>query len=265
MKLNKVLFGMMFTASAFSALAVAKAPVIDINANSFDATALTEQLTTLSRKLDSRNKAQINIQRQLEQLQTEVNELRGVTELHSHQLGQVLERQRELYQEIDRRVNEVLATVSKTAAVSTSSTSSITTSANGASYSDNLTENEAYDRALNLVLKDKRYQQAIPEFRAFNKSFPNSSYAPNAHYWLGQLLFNQGELAQAKQEFDIVVNKHKGSAKRPDALLKLAMVAQKQKNTKQAIATYQQLVKEYPDSTAAKLAKPRLASLVNQA
>jgi tol-pal system protein YbgF len=263
MKLNKVLFGMMFTASAVSALAVAKAPVIDVNANSIDSSALTEQLTSLSRKLDSRNKAQVNIQRQLDLLQIEVNELRGVTELHTHQLGQVLERQRELYQEIDRRVNEVLESTSKAASVTTSPMAVISTTANTTSYSDNLTENETYDRALNLVLKDRRYKQAIVEFKAFNKSFPKSSYAPNAHYWLGQLLFNQGELAEANQAFLIVVNNHKDSTKRPDALLKLAMVAQKQKNDKKAIATYQQLLKEYPKSTAAKLAKPRLASLTN--
>jgi len=263
MKLNKVLFGMMFTASAVSALAVAKAPVIDVNASSIDNSALTEQLTTLSRKLDSRNKAQVNIQRQMDLLQTEVNELRGVTELHTHQLSQVLDRQRELYKEIDRRVNEVLETTSKAALVATIPNTSENTTSNTSSYSDNLTENEAYDRALNLVLKDKKYQQAIVEFKTFNKSFPKSSYSPNAHYWLGQLLFNQGELAQASQEFLIVVDKHKESTKRPDAQLKLAMVAQKQKDTKKAIAIYQQLLKEYPESTAAKLAKPRLAALVN--
>jgi tol-pal system protein YbgF len=263
MKLNKVLFGMMFTASAFSALVVAKAPVIDVNANSIDSSALTEQLTTLSRKLDSRNKAQVNIQRQLDLLQTEVNELRGATELHTHQLGQVLERQRELYQEIDRRVNEVLESTSKAASVTTSPMATTRTTGNNSNYSNNLTENETYDRALNLVLKDKSYKQAIVEFKAFNNSFPNSSYAPNANYWLGQLLFNQGELDQAYTAFLIVVNKHKDSTKRPDALLKLAMVAQKQSNVKQAIASYQQLLKEYPKSTAAKLAKPRLASLTN--
>lgn len=261
MKLNKVLFGMMFTASAISALAVAKAPVIDVNTNSIDSAALMEQLTTLSRKLDSRNKAQVNIQRQLDQLQSEVNELRGVTELHTHQLGQVLERQRELYQEIDRRINEVLETASKTAAISQNTQPVETTPSTDASYSDNLTENEAYDRALNLVLKDKRYKQAILEFKAFNKNFPSSSYASNAHYWLGQLLFNQGELDQAKQEFTVVVNQHKDSSKRPDALLKLAMVAQKKNDVKGAVVIYQQLLKEYPDSTAAKLGKPRLDNL----
>ncbi|MEW6995694.1 tol-pal system protein YbgF [Colwelliaceae bacterium MEBiC 14330] len=263
MKLNKVLFGMMFTVNALSALAVAKAPVTDVNANSLGSAALTEQLSSLSRKIDSRNRAQVNIQRQLDELQTEVNELRGVTELHTHKLSQLIARQRELYQEIDKRVNEVLETASKAALSQGSASNNVTAPINGADYSDNLTENEAYDRALNLVLKDKRYKEAIPEFRAFNKSFPNSTYAPNAHYWLGQLLFNQGELVQASEEFLIVVNQHKDSTKRPDALLKLAMVAQKQNDITKAKATYQQLLTEYPQSNAAKLAKPRLASLAN--
>ena len=251
---------MMFTASAVSALAVAKAPVIDVNANSHDNAALTEQLTNLSRKLDSRNKAQVNIQRQLDMLQSEVNELRGVTELHTHQLSQVLERQRDLYKEIERRMNEVLESTKKTAPAATA-TAKGSTVINATDYSDNLTENETYDRALNLVLKDKRYAQAITEFKAFNQSFPQSSYAPNAHYWLGQLLFNQGELQQAEQEFLVVVNQHKDSTKRPDAILKLGMVAQKQNDATKAKTSYQQLLKEYPDSTAAKLAKPRLATL----
>ena len=260
MKLKKVLFGMMFTASAFNALA-AQAPVVDVRSNSIGTSSLTEQLTTLEGKLDSRNRAQVNIQRQLDQLQTEMNSLRGVTELHTHKLSQVLERQRELYQELDRRVSEALNQV-KNVPTSIAANSAANNSINaGQGYSNNLTENEAYDRALNLVLKDKRYEQAIPEFKAFNKSYPQSSYAPNSHYWLGQLLFNKGELTQAKQEFEVVVKQHSDSTKRPDALLKLGMVAQKQNDNKAAIALYGQLLKEYPDSTSAKLAKPRLTSL----
>jgi tol-pal system protein YbgF len=111
-------------------------------------------------------------------------------------------------------------------------------------------------------LKDKKYEQAITEFRTFNESYQNSSYAPNSHYWLGQLLFNKGELAEAKQEFLIVVEKHADSAKRPDALLKLAMLSQKQSDKNGAITLYRQLLKEYPDSTSAKLAKPRLDSIL---
>lgn len=254
------LFGLVLTASAPCVLA-AQAPVIDVSSQQgatslSEAGTLAEQLASVERKLDSRNRAQVNIQRQLDDMQNQVNELRGVTELHTHQLSQVLERQRELYQELDRRVSEALkptAEIPTTIAVDTSTASQ--------NYSSDLTENEAYDKALNLVLKDKRYEEAIPAFKRFNESYPQSSYAPNAHYWLGQLLFNKGELAPAEQEFTIVVEQFKESSKRPDALLKLAMVAQQQGSNVKAIALYRQLLAEYPDSTSAQLAKPRLESL----
>ena len=254
-----VLFGFVLTASTSVVLA-AQAPVIDVSSstlNSQSSGSLTEQLTSVERKLDSRNRAQVNIQRQLDDLQTQVNELRGVTELHTHQLSQVLERQRELYQELDRRVSEALkptANVPSAIAVDSSTVSK--------DYSDDLTENEAYDKALNLVLKDKRYELAIPAFRSFNQTYPQSTYAPNARYWLGQLLFNKGELDQAGQEFSIVVEQFQDSNKRPDALLKLAMVAQQQNNANRAIQLYRQLLSEYPDSTSAQLAKPRLENLI---
>ena len=104
MKLNKVLFGISLAASAYNALAAEPAPVIDISQSSSTSSkplSIAEQLANLERKLDARNRAQVNVQRQLDELQNEVNELRGVTELHTHQLSQVLERQRELYQELE--------------------------------------------------------------------------------------------------------------------------------------------------------------------
>jgi len=265
MKLNKILFGLLFTASVTNALA-AKAPVVDVIASAGSPRSLIERVASLERKLEARNKAQVEVQRQLDESQTEKNFLRGVTELHSHQISQLLNRQRELYQELDRRVSEALKQAEPKAvyalAPDVTATNPDVVSLNVAQdYSHNVTENEAYDRALNLVLKDKRYEQAILEFRVFNKSYPQSSYAPNSHYWLGQLLYNKAKLTEAQQEFDIVVKQHPDSAKRPDALLKLAMVAQKLNNQKDALLLYRQLLKEYPDSTSAQLAKPRLLNL----
>jgi tol-pal system protein YbgF len=254
-----VLLGLLLTANTSVVLA-AQAPVIDVSStpiSSQSSGSLTEQLANVERKLDSRNRAQVNIQRQLDDLQTQVNELRGVTELHTHQLSQVLERQRELYQELDKRVSEALKPASQVP--SAIAVNSSTLPAKG--YSDDLTENEAYDKALNLVLKDKLYEQAIPEFKSFNKAYPQSTYAPNSHYWLGQLLFNKGELNEAEKEFSIVVEQFRDSSKRPDALLKLGMVSQQQNNTGKATKLYRQWLNEYPETTSAQLAKPRLESL----
>lgn len=259
MKLNKVLLGFALVASTNVVLAAEPAPVLDVS-RSGGATvgSVGDRLANLERQLEARNRTQVNVQRQLDELQNEVNELRGVTELHSHQLSQVLERQRELYQELDRRVSQALksqpAQVPATIAAPNVAT-------NTADYSDNLSENEAYDRAVNMVLKNKQYDQAIPAFKRFNQNYPNSSYAPNAHYWLGQLLFNKGDFAGAEQEFSLVVTQYVQSNKRPDAMLKLAMVAQKQNQKAKAVNLYQTLINEYPNSTAAQLAQPRLKSL----
>lgn len=260
MKPNRILFGMSFAVAAHLAVAAEPAPVIEVTASTpvnGNSLSLSEQLVSLESKLDARNRAQVNVQRQLDELQNEVNELRGITELHTYQLSQVLDRQRELYQELDRRVSEALKPANQMPAASAASTGNV----GNVNYSNNLTENEAYDHAVNMVLKDKRYEQAIPEFEAFNKKYPNSSYAANAHYWLGQLLFNKGELTKARQEFDIVVSDHPESSKRSEAMLKLAMVEQKENNLAKAIAVYKKLIAEYPNSSAAKLAKPRLNSL----
>jgi tol-pal system protein YbgF len=251
---------MSFAVAANIAVAAEPAPVIEVTAGtsvSGATSSLSEQLGSLERKLDSRNRAQVNVQRQLDELQNEVNELRGITELHTYQLSQVLDRQRELYQELDRRVSEALKPENQVPAAVAAPSDSIT----GVNYSTNLTENEAYDRAVNMVLKDKRYEQAIPEFEAFNQKYPNSSYAANAHYWLGQLLFNKNELTKARHEFDVVVTQYPDSSKRSDAMLKLAMVEQKENNMSKAKSIYQKLLVEYPNSSAAKLAKPRLNSL----
>jgi tol-pal system protein YbgF len=255
MKLNKVLLGIVLASTTHVVLAN-KAPVEDVATGLQSSTSpgtetITQQIT---RQLKSTQRSQVNLQRQLDELQIEMNELRGLSEQHSHQLGKVLERQRELYQELDRRVNAALKEGNR--AKGNNSAQPVEQG-----YSNNLTENEAYDKALNLVLKEKRYEQAIPEFRAFNKNFPDSSYAANAHYWLGQLLFNKQELAQADKEFSTVVERFKSSAKRPDAMLKLAMSAEKKNKNTDAIALYKQLIKEYPSSNSAHFAKPRLSLL----
>jgi TolA-binding protein len=149
MKLNKVLFGMSFAVTTLAVVAAESAPVIDItntgsNRNntspytSASSITVAEKIANLERKLDARNRAQVNVQRQLDELQNEVNDLRGVTELHTHQLSQVLNRQRELYQELDRRVSEALKPENNVPAAIIAPITSTTDAP--ANYSTNLTE-----------------------------------------------------------------------------------------------------------------------------
>lgn len=240
----------------------AQAPVSDVTSGS-----LSTRMAALERMVEARANAQHSVQEQLDLLQNEVNELRGAVELHSHKLEQILERQRELYLEIDKRMEAVLANSANQMTMMSQQQQQGTyqaptpQSTPSSSPPAGAGENEAYDRAVNLILRDKRYDQAIPEFEAFLQSYPNSEYAANAHYWLGQLLFNKQEWAASSAHFDKVVNRYTDSNKRADSLLKLGMIAQNQSNLARAQQLFEQVIREYPDTSARKLAEPRLRAL----
>lgn len=233
-----------------AAVNAAPAPVIDVNSGS-----LEKRFEELERKVDARTDAQHRVQQQLDDMQVQVDELRGAVELHNHQLEKILERQRELYLEIDKRIEAVMQqapTVVPVVNEPIEQSSSVVVAAG---------EDEAYDRAVNLILRDKLYDQAIPEFQAFLKNYPKSSYVANARYWLGQLLFNKQDWAGAGEQFQAVVKNFPDSTKRADALWKLGVVEQKKANIAKAKQLFEQVIKDYPNSSASKLAQTSLNGL----
>ncbi|ALO42416.1 tol-pal system protein YbgF [Pseudoalteromonas phenolica] len=249
MKPKYILAAIMMSGS--TQLWAAPAPVSEA-ANSTQT--IEQRLAQLESMMKTRNLLQVELQQQLNLLQDEVSQVRGVTEEQSYKLEKVLQRQRELYQEIENRVSKVYEQ------------SSVTTSANVAvnssqAISSDLSENEAYDRAVALIMKDKRYDAAIPELQNFLTAFPNSVYMPNAHYWLGQLFSIKNNDAQARIHFQDVVSNYPNSNKRPDALLKLGIIFQKENNFEKAKELLNTLIKEYPSTTAAKLATERLGKM----
>ncbi|MCC5879343.1 MAG: tol-pal system protein YbgF [Idiomarina sp.] len=242
---------------AGSSAAYAQAPVSSAAGSSDSLEARVERIERL---LDARGEQQARMGQQLNNLQREISDLRGITEMHAHQLAEVLERQRDLYQEIERRVSEVRGSAS---AGGTSTSVAVPTrdDMDAANYSDDLNENEAYDRAIALVLEERRYDDAIPAFRSFIEAYPNSSYLGNAHYWLGQLLYARNDYAEAQRHFREVVNNYPDSNKRADCMLKLGIIAQSEDNNSAARERFQQVINEYPDSTEAGLARTRLNNL----
>jgi tol-pal system protein YbgF len=232
------------------AVIAAPAPVSDVTIGSSE-----QRITELERKFTTRTEAQHRQQEQLDVMQNEVNELRGAIEVQNHQLEKILERQRELYLEIDTRIEAVKAQpLTLVAGVNNAIPSTVE-----APLSEN--ENEAYDKAVNLILKDRLYEQAIPEFQTFLQNFPNSSYVPNAHYWLGQLLFNKQDWAGAAIQFQSLITAYPDSSKRADALLKLGITEMERANAARAKQLWEQVLTEFPESSSAKLADKRLKGL----
>ncbi|MGI2190494.1 tol-pal system protein YbgF [Shewanella sp.] len=232
------------------AAVAAPAPVEDIAGGSGD-----DRLARIERIVKSRQQSELDMQRRLDTLQQEVLDLRGLTEQQNYQIEQMQQRQRQLYDELANLSSKASAAPAAAAATSTPSVAST----NAASSS--LSETSSYESAVNLVLKERKYDDAIPAFRAFIKQYPDSVYAANANYWLGQLLFNKSEFAEAKQAFKTVVDRFSDSNKRGDSLVKLGMIAEKTGDKAGATQYYQQVVKDYANSAAARIAQQQLAAI----
>ena len=212
-----------------------------------------QRVAALEQRLQQKNRVQIEMQQHIDSLQQELNELRGLTETHSYRLNQMLQRQRELFQEIDRRF---AALQTKTPAATSPEVSEP-----GQNGSQVLSMTQFYNNALNLALKDKRFEQAIAQFQRYLVEFPKSTYSANAHYWLGQLLFNQGKADEAQNQFEQLVEQYPDSSKRADAMVKLGKIAQDKKQTAKAKAIYNKVIKQYPNKSAAQIARTRLSGL----
>ncbi|WP_297486050.1 tol-pal system protein YbgF [uncultured Photobacterium sp.] len=215
------------------------------------APASAANLQTLERMLEAQGQSQLQVQRQLDQISADIDDIRGKVERNSYDIKQMKERQRQLYKDVDQlsRQPEKTAPIAKE-----------TTKAPTEAYSKNMSENDAYQNAVNLILKKKDYQGATQAFETFLITYPDSVYKPNASYWLGQLHFSQNNLAQAAKNFEVVASL-KDSSKRADALLKLGVIAERNNDTAKAMSYYTEVEKEYPNSTSAKQAQSALMNL----
>lgn len=227
---------------------------------------LETRLEQLERKLDSRSL--MDMLNQISSLQGEVQQLRGDIEVQNHTLENLQKRQRDLYLDIDRRLHRLEAggvesqapaagaapAIADTAAPAAAAVAPSTPTAPALNPAD---QRKAYDQALEL-LKEGRYNDATAAFQGFLKQYPDSSYADNAQYWLGEVYYVTRQFQPALTEFGKVLSVYSGSAKAADAKLKMGYIQYELKDWAKARESLNDVVKAYPGSTSARLAQERL-------
>lgn len=100
---------------------------------------------------------------------------------------------------------------------------------------------------------------AIESFETFLKNNPNSDYAANAVYWIGECHYTLSDLPKAKTAFSKVVEMYPKSYKVPDALLKLGYTLSAMKEKEKAMAIFEKIITSYPSNPAAIKARERLS------
>lgn len=208
--------------------------------------------------------AQGDLFMQLQQLQEELARLRGMLEVQQNDIQRLKQEGLERYQELDRRIAGSAAAQNSSATGAINASSPPTPPANAAPASnepaDPAKEKLYYEAAFDLI-KAKDFDRASQAFAAFLRKYPDSQYAGNAQYWLGEVNLAKGDLQSAGQAFAKVSQAYPKHAKVPDSLYKLADVEQRLGNGSKAKGLLEQVIAQFPGSSAAQLAKRDLQRL----
>lgn len=119
-----------------------------------------------------------------------------------------------------------------------------------------------YQSAL-AAWKNDEYPACIERFTSFLQSWPNSSYADDAAYWLADCTYKNGEFKRAVVRFNAVVSVYPESPKAPDALYRQgeSLLKLGPKFHEAARTVFKNVRKEYPDSERASEAAKQLERL----
>jgi tol-pal system protein YbgF len=205
---------------------------------------------------------------QLQQMQDEISKLRGTVEVQQNDIDQMKQEALERYQDLDKRISAGSGAGGAPAAGTTdNSQTNGDVNAGGAPTApaaqapaanaepgDPAKEKVYYDAAFDLI-KAKDFDRASQAFTAFLRKYPNSQYAGNAQYWLGEVNLAKGDLQGAGQAFAKVSQLYPKHAKVPDSLYKLADVERRLGHTDKVKGILQQVVSQYPGTSAAQLAQ----------
>ena len=222
-------------------------------------TDLEARLIRIERVID--NQSLIELTTRIDLVQSEIQTVRGETETLAFQTNNAAERQRDLYVDIDGRLQELELTLAQLQI----------------NLNELLTEEEVppppvllpgsdrenYDSAFSL-LREGNYGEAASALEQFLAVFPSSPLADNAQYWLAETYYVQRQYMAALPAFQEVVDGYPGSAKMPDALLKIGFCNYELQQWDAAREALQRVIREFPATTAERLATQRLERILQE-
>ena len=216
--------------------------------------------------------AQGQLFNQLQQMQDQISRQQGVIEELQNDVSRMKQESLERYQDLDRRIGTGVAPAATPENSSTggdlnapgaaagAGAAAAQAPAAGSEPADPAKEKLYYDAAFDLI-KAKDFDKASQAFAAFLRKYPNSQYAGNAQYWLGEVNLAKGDLQGAGQAFAKVSQLYPKHAKVPDSLYKLADVERRLGHTDRVKGILQQVVSQYPGTSAAQLAQRDLQKM----
>ena len=178
---------------------------------------------------------------QHDQTMQEIARLRGQIEVLGNDLATAQKRQKDFYADLDARLRKLEPRQ---------------VTIDGQEAAVGVSEQSSYEAAL-AQFKSGDYKGAATALDAFVKRYPESAYAANAQYWLGNAYYAQRDCKNAISAQQAVVKNYPDSPKAADAMLNIASCYTELKDKANTTKTLNALIARYPDSSAAQTAKER--------
>ncbi len=206
---------------------------------------------------------------QMETMQQEVMELRGLVEEQANAIDRLEKENRDRYLDLDRRISQLAAGGSSSTSVKVPGVSSGSSATQLPAVIGEVTAGSAqsgasgealYQDAFQLI-RDRKFPEAVAGLKKYISEHPTGDYVDNAQYWLGEVHLAQGDLGEAEAAFLRLIKKYPLSSKIDDATYKLGQVYDRQGKTAKAKSFLKKTIKDFPGSSAARLADVYLRNL----
>jgi len=210
-------------------------------------------------RLDTLSKAQFDLVNQIQALREENAKLRGQVETLSYELESAKKRQQDFYIDLDGRLRKIETLPPAPPPAPEARLADEVKAADPApkAASDPAVEAREYETALNYF-KANKIKEAASAFELFARSYPDSTLAPNAQYWLGNAHYALHDCKKAIDAHKLLISKWPQHPKAPDSMINIATCQQELGDAKAAKAMLETVLIKYPDSSAAATAKQRL-------
>lgn len=210
---------------------------------------------------------------QLQVMQQDMRDLRGTVEDLQHQIKQIQSTQQDRYLDLDKRIQNLKQQLgqrggapAQTQAAPAVGNTTVPDNVNDEApiKSQSKGEKALYENALSLIRK-RQYNTAITQLQAVIAQYPSGDFTANAYYWLGEVYaaLPTPDYDKARQALAQVTTYFPQSRKVPDAMYKLGKVYFYMGDCQRAADTLNQVVKNYPGTSVANLAKAFLHDSVN--
>lgn len=187
----------------------------------------------------------LDLQNQIEKLRTENAQLRGQIESLQKQTDDLTKNQKTYYQDLDNRLTRFEPQ---------------TIEVEGVTGVVQAGERSAYEEALN-AFQNNQVKKADSDLTAFIWKYPSSPYLPLALFWSGNTKYALKDYNGSINQLQTLITRFPGHQRVPAAMLTLGNANLESGKKAVAKKVLSDLIAKYPDSEAAKEAKPIVANI----